>query len=584
MSAALASPEAGTPRLVVRACRKAFPGVQALDRVSIEIQPGEIHALLGENGAGKSTLGKIIGGVYHADEGEVELDGRLISSIDEAAAGELGIGIVHQEGSLVPQLSIAENIFAGRQPTGWLGTVDRSEMFRRTRALLDTLGVPLDPAAPVQSLSTAQAQVVEIAKALSRELRLLILDEPSSALTLTEVERLFDIVRNLKASGVSIIYVSHRLAEIFELCDRVTVLKDGRVTGTRVVAETTQDALIRLMVGREVVVSREALPAVAGRTVLEVDAVVAPPFVSSASFSVAAGEIVCLAGLVGSGRSEICEAVFGVRRVAAGTIRLNGKPVSWDGPWAAMAAGVGMVPEDRKEGGLFLNHSIASNRAAAVLPEISRFRRHLQHRLGSAGDPLHRRTAHQHAVAGSARRQSLGRQPAESASRQVARSRAAAADRRRADAGRRRRCPRGNLPHPAPAQGRRHGAPRRLVRSARSPGARRSRRGDGRWADGRRDGWRNGRRGGRFAPRDPPHFAWHHGSAGIPQLGSRLDDAVPAATMASACIASVPARALRRLANSRELTLLILIVVLGGAMTIVYPANFRPPTICRRFC
>ena len=279
------------PRLAVRGCQS-IPRRQALDSVSIEIRPGEIHALLGENGAGKSTLTKIIGGVYRADEGEIELDGLVVSGIDEAAAGALGVGIVHQEGSLVGQLSIAENVFAGRQPTGWLGTVDRPEMHRRTQALLARMGVPLDPATPVRNLSTAQAQVVEIAKALSRNLRLLILDEPSSALTLTETDRLFEIVRNLKAAGVSVIYVSHRLSEIFELCDRVTVLKDGRVTGTRVVSATTQVELIRLMVGREVVLAREATVSVAGGKVLELDGIAAAPFVAEASLSVAAGEIV----------------------------------------------------------------------------------------------------------------------------------------------------------------------------------------------------------------------------------------------------------------------------------------------------
>ena len=225
-----------TPRLELRDVSKAFPGVKALDRVSLDVQAGEVHALLGENGAGKSTLGKIIAGVYARDEGSVVLDGTPIGDIDEAEAGRLGIGIVHQEGSLVRTLSIADNIFAGRQPTRSFGRVDTETMVARSRTLLEQLGADIDPRAKVSALSSAQAQVVEIAKALSQDLKLLILDEPTAALTLTESERLFEAVRRLKANGVSIVYVSHRLAEIFTVCDFVSVLKDGRLSGTRDVA------------------------------------------------------------------------------------------------------------------------------------------------------------------------------------------------------------------------------------------------------------------------------------------------------------------------------------------------------------
>ena len=363
---------AATPlRLQVSDAKKAFPGVLALKGVSLDVRPGEVHALLGENGAGKSTLGKLIGGVYPIDEGQVALDGAVLGPIDETAAGALGIGIVHQEGSLVPQLSIAENIFAGRQPTGFLGAIDRRVMRDRAKAILADLGVALDPRTPVRQLSTAQAQVVEIAKALSRDLKLLILDEPTSALTLTETKRLFQVVRKLTASGVSVIYVSHRLSEIFELCDRVTVLKDGRVTGTRVVAETDEADLIRLMVGREVLFAREGATS-PGAVRLELSHIAAPPYVRDGSLVVRAGEIVCLAGLVGSGRSELCETVFGARKATAGTMTLEGKPVSWSGPWDAMQAGIGMVPEDRKEAGLFLDASITENIAATVLGKVSR--------------------------------------------------------------------------------------------------------------------------------------------------------------------------------------------------------------------
>lgn len=360
------------PRLQVEDVRKSFPGVLALKGVSMTVQPGEIHALLGENGAGKSTLGKVIGGVYTAEDGRILLDDVPLGRIDEAAAGALGIGIVHQEGSLVPQLSIAENIFAGRQPTRWPGRIDRSLMRRRAAALLDELGVRLDPAQPVGQLSTAQAQVVEIAKALSRDLKLLILDEPTSALTSTETKRLFDVVRRLRSAGTSVIYVSHRLSEIFELCDRVTVLKDGRVTGTRIVAETSEAELIRLMVGRDVLFAREAAVTTSpGEVVLAVEGVVALPFVRDANLTVRAGEIVCLAGLVGAGRSELCEVVFGVRAPTGGRVLLDGSRVAFTGPWDAMAAGVGMVPEDRKVAGLFLDKSITDNIAVTVLGRVA---------------------------------------------------------------------------------------------------------------------------------------------------------------------------------------------------------------------
>jgi ribose transport system ATP-binding protein/rhamnose transport system ATP-binding protein len=359
-------------RVSVRDLTKSFPGVQALAGVSLSVMPGEIHALLGENGAGKSTLGKIIGGVYQRDAGEVLLDGKPLDHIDEAAAGALGIAIVHQEGSLVPQLTVAENIFAGRQPVGFFNTVDRKEMYRRTVALMKDLGVAIDPAAQVRALSAAQAQVVEIAKALSRELKLLILDEPTASLTLTETGHLFVLVRRLAASGVAVIYVSHRLAEIFELCDRVTVLKDGKVTGTRKVSGTTQDELIRLMVGRDVLFARSATPPSPGETVLEVERLSAPPHVADVSFKVREGEIVCLAGLVGSGRSEACETIFGARARTGGTVKLKGKAVRFSGPWDAVGAGVGMMPEDRKEAGLFLDQSVAANISVTVLGKVSR--------------------------------------------------------------------------------------------------------------------------------------------------------------------------------------------------------------------
>jgi ribose transport system ATP-binding protein/rhamnose transport system ATP-binding protein len=361
---------AGSARLVVADCSKSFPGVNALTGVSLTVRAGEVHALLGENGAGKSTLGKIIGGVYPLDAGRISLDGIDITGIDERQAGHLGIAIVHQEGSLVPTLSVAENIFAGHAPTGFLGMVDRRRMEQRARELLERLGSNIDPRAAVRSLSSAQAQIVEIAKALSREVKLLVLDEPTAALTQAETARLFEVVRTLRSRGVAIIYISHRLVEIFELCDTVTVLKDGRVTGDRAVAQTSPDELIRLMVGREVLFARVETPP-AGPVRLRVEHLAARPFVEDVSFTVRAGEIVCLAGLIGSGRSETCEVIFGARQPTGGTIELDGKAVTHTGPWDAIAAGVAMMPEDRKDAGLFLERSIVENVSAAVLEKVS---------------------------------------------------------------------------------------------------------------------------------------------------------------------------------------------------------------------
>ncbi len=360
-----------TARLDISGLSKSFPGVRALDDVSMVVEKGEIRALLGENGAGKSTLAKILTGVYARDAGRILIDGSELGSVDERAAGRRGIGIVHQEGSLVPQLSVAENIFAGRQPVGRFGQVDRRAMRERARALIAELGVEIDPGRRVGQLSPAQAQVVEIAKALSQHLRILVLDEPTAALTLTETERLFQIVRKLAADGVAVIYVSHRLAEIFALCDSVTVLKDGRLIGTREVAATDSGELIRMMVGRDVHFARDAAARPAGEVVLEAQDVAAPPYVRAASLTVRAGEIVCLAGLIGSGRTEFCETLIGARRRTAGWVQINGAELSPHGVWEGKAAGIGMVPEDRKASGLFPGMDIANNVAVTVLGRVS---------------------------------------------------------------------------------------------------------------------------------------------------------------------------------------------------------------------
>ncbi len=359
------------PRLRLTGIRKAFPGVQALEDVSLDVWPGEIHALVGENGAGKSTLMHITAGVYRTDEGTIELDGSPLVDFDERAAGDAGVAIVFQDRSLVPSLSIAENIFAARQPANRFGVIDRHLLEQRTHQLLGELNVDLDPRRLVGDLAPAQQQMVEIAKALSHRLRLLILDEPTAALTINEGRELFEVLRLLASRGVGIVFVSHRLAEVFEVSQRITVLKDGHLVGTRATSEVTSDDLITMMVGRELsFVPDPRRHAPDAPVALEVEGLSADPVVDC-SLRVHAGEIVCLAGLVGAGRTEVCEAIFGIRPVTAGRILVQGRPVSISHPLEAMREGIGMVPEDRKEAGLFLEMSVAANIAATNLRALS---------------------------------------------------------------------------------------------------------------------------------------------------------------------------------------------------------------------
>ncbi|MBL8153801.1 MAG: sugar ABC transporter ATP-binding protein [Anaerolineae bacterium] len=359
------------PRLTVEHVSKAFPGVQALDDVSLSVLGGEIHALVGENGAGKSTLMHIIAGVYTADAGQMTLDGAAYAPVDEKAAQSTGVAIVFQEGSLFPSLSIAENIFAGRQPVNRFGMVNNAEMGQQTQRLLDQLDVNLTPATLVSELSPGQRQLVEIAKALSQQVRLLILDEPTSSLTLSEARHLFKILRQLATQGVGIIYVSHRLGEVFEIADRVTVLRDGRVTGMRTIKETTADEIIHLEVGRTLSFTPDPTRTAAdAAVVLEVEDLSAPP-VKHASIQVRAGEIVCLAGLVGAGRTELVEAIFGIRERTGGRMRVNGAAYAPLHSLDAMHVGVGMVPEDRRQAGLFMEMAIHANIASANLEMLS---------------------------------------------------------------------------------------------------------------------------------------------------------------------------------------------------------------------
>lgn len=359
------------PQLAVHDVTKTYSGVVALKDVSLMVGPGEIHAVIGENGAGKSTLMHIIAGVQRPDCGSMEICGSAYAPENERAAQKEGVAIVFQEGSLFGPLSIAENIFAGRQPVNRFGMVDFPAMYRATKLLLDELEATSSPSTLVNQLSPGQCQLVEIAKALSQNVKILILDEPTSSLTINEARHLFKVVKNLASKGVSILYVTHRLGEVFEIADRATVLKDGRLSGSRIISETTPEEIIHLQVGRELSFENDPRRvAEDAPVVLEVNNLCASS-VKNASFKVRAGEIVCLAGLVGAGRTEVCEAIFGSRPVLSGSILLEGKEFRASHPVDAMRAGIGMVPENRHEEGLFLPMTIAENIVAANMREVS---------------------------------------------------------------------------------------------------------------------------------------------------------------------------------------------------------------------
>lgn len=363
--------DATTARLDMRNVSKSFGMVHALDDVSLSIRPGEIVAIVGENGAGKSTLMKIVAGVEHADSGEVEFEGSSIDRIDESQATSLGIAMVHQERSLVPHLSVAENVFAGHPPAR-LGLIDTKAMRAGTMGILDRLRVDVAPEALVGSISPAEQQMVEIAKALSHDLKLLVLDEPTAALTISETNRLFEIVRGLRDRGVAILYISHRLAEVFALADSILVLRDGSVTARRPTGSVTESELMALMVGRELSLARvDTDDRDLGDVRLSVRHLAALPRVIDVDVDVRTGEIVCLAGLIGAGRTEACETIFGLRRTTSGIIEIDGRERTIRSPQEAMALGIGMIPEDRREDGLFLDETIALNVAATNLTLVS---------------------------------------------------------------------------------------------------------------------------------------------------------------------------------------------------------------------
>ncbi len=359
----------------MRGVDKSFPGVHALDHVDLEVRAGEVHCLLGENGAGKSTLMKILMGVYHADAGEILLDGQRAHIAHPRQAAEHGIAMVFQELNLVPVLNGAENVFLGIEPllVGPLGVVDWRTLRRRTAEVIERFGFPIDPHAVVGRLSRAQQQLVEITKALVVESRIVVMDEPTSSLSLEETEQLFDIIRRLRREGVALIYISHRLAELQEIGDRVTIMRDGRHVYTGDVAATNVATMIRHMVGRELTDMYPKETAPFGEERLRVEGLAAHGGkIHDISLSVRAGEIVGLAGLVGAGRTELAEAIFGVVPLEAGRVVVNGTERHFRSPHDAIGAGLGLLTEDRKRNGLLLNLPMAHNITIAALERLLR--------------------------------------------------------------------------------------------------------------------------------------------------------------------------------------------------------------------
>jgi len=360
------------PVLSMQSICKSFSSVKALDGVDLELNAGEVHILVGENGAGKSTLMKILSGAYSRDSGEIFLSGSKTDITSPARARELGIGIIYQEFNLVPYLSVAANIFLGQELITKWGGLDRQDMLKETKQLLNELGMALDPGMPVGQLSVADQQMVEIARALRMNSKILIMDEPTSALSKNEIRTLFNMIAEIKQRGVGIIYISHRMEELFEIGNCVTILRDGKTVGNFPIAEIDRQNLIRLMADRELT---EFYPRKDHRTpncVLEVDNVSTKDFLHDISFKLFRGEILGIAGLVGAGRTELARVLFGADRQQSGTIHLNNKEVKIKSPGDAIRAGIGLLTEDRKTQGLVMQLSVNNNIA---LPNLDLFAR-----------------------------------------------------------------------------------------------------------------------------------------------------------------------------------------------------------------
>jgi len=359
------------PLLRMSGVDKHFPGVQALKEADLEVRPGEVHVLLGENGAGKSTLMKILCGQYAPDAGEVIFAGTVVQPTGPLEAERLGLVMIHQELNLVPGLTAAENIYLGHEPTA-AGLIGDRAMSDGARGLLRRLRCDIDPDTPVSQLSVAEQQLVEIARALQRKARVLVMDEPSAALSETEINALFEVIRDLVEDGVPVIYISHRMPEIFAIGDRVTVMRDGRTVGTKDVSETDVAELISLMVGRTIADRVPKRDVTLGEVVLEVEGLSGPELPGPVDFSLREGEILGLAGLMGSGRTALARTIFGADPTDGGTIIVAGEKLSGHGPADSIEAGMGFLTEDRKQQGLVLQCTVTENISLTSLDGISR--------------------------------------------------------------------------------------------------------------------------------------------------------------------------------------------------------------------
>ncbi|MEU6646414.1 sugar ABC transporter ATP-binding protein [Saccharomonospora sp. NPDC046836] len=368
----MAAPEhPGVPLLELRDVSKSFQAVRALRGVSLALHAGEIHALAGENGAGKSTVVRIIGGEHQPDSGEVLLDGQEVRFSSPREAQQRGVAVIHQEPIQFPDLSVAENVFMGRQPLRPGRRVDRRAMNQRAGEVFEQLGVPIDPARQTRGLSIADQQIIEIAKALVADARIIVMDEPTAALSAVEAERLFRVARGLAERGAALLFISHRLDEMYALCQRVTVLRDGAFVTTELMTEIDSETLVRRMVGRSVEQLFPKRDTEIGEEVLVVDGLSRAGEFRDISFRVCRGEIVGLAGLVGSGRSEVARAIFGVDERDSGSVTVNAKPLPAGNPRAAIDRGIALVPEDRREQGLVLDLAIERNASLARLRKVS---------------------------------------------------------------------------------------------------------------------------------------------------------------------------------------------------------------------
>ena len=350
---------------------KEFPGVKALDDVHLDVEAGTVHALMGENGAGKSTLMKVLAGIYTADAGSININGVPITVPDSATALKLGISMIHQELSPVPAMMVAENIYLGREPLNRFGLVDKGLMIRKAQALFDKWQIDINPRATMSKLVVAQMQMVEIAKAISYDARLIVMDEPTSAISEREVAHLHRIIRSLRDSGVAIIYITHKMDEVFKIADFVTVFRDGRHVSTLPAGELDRQKLITLMVGRELTHLFPKEDIEIGDVVMSVRGLTRKGVIEDISFDLRRGEILGLAGLMGAGRTEVLEAIFGVTKTDAGTITVNGKQLTIGSPADAIKAGMGLLTEDRKKTGIMGVLSVRDNMSIANLDRFS---------------------------------------------------------------------------------------------------------------------------------------------------------------------------------------------------------------------